>query len=150
MERFQFFDIYNVLIGCIIGFLTALLNHHVVLFALFLFFNIMDWLSGWMKAYMTKTVNSIKGLKGIIKKLGYWLLILMAFCMSYFFIEIGRTLNIDLEVTTLLGWFVLVSLIVNEIRSILENFVEAGFQVPQILIKGLEVANKYINKENEE
>ena len=48
--------------------------------------------------------------------------------------------------TTLLGWFVLASLLVNEIRSICENFVEAGFQVPEILVKGLEVARKKVNK----
>ena len=32
-------------------------------------------------------------------------------------------------VVLLLGWFVLASLLVNEIRSICENFVEAGFDV---------------------
>ena len=55
----------------------------------------------------------------------------------------------DLGVTTLLGWFVLASLAINEIRSILENLVEAGFNVPNVLINGLEVADKIINKENE-
>ena len=34
------------------------------------------------------------------------------------------------------------------IRSILENFVEAGYNVPKILIKGLEVADKVVNKDN--
>ena len=48
-----------------------------------------------------------------------------------------------------LGWFVLASLLINEIRSILENFVEAGFNVPIILIKGLEVADKVVNKDGD-
>ena len=39
---------------------------------------------------------------------------------------------------------VLISLIINEYRSILENLVEAGFDVPQILVKGLEVASQNI------
>lgn len=38
----------------------------------------------------------------------------------------------------------------NEIRSILENFVEAGYNVPTILIKGLEVADKVVNQEHKE
>ncbi|WP_370457427.1 phage holin family protein [Catenibacterium sp. BIOML-A1] len=45
---------------------------------------------------------------------------------------------------TFLGWYVLISLIINEYRSILENLVEAGFDVPQILVKGLEVASQNI------
>lgn len=76
-------------------------------------------------------------------------MIMVSFALSAIFIELGDTLGIDLGVTTLLGWFVLASLLVNEARSIVENFVEAGFNVPAILINGLEVADKIINKENE-
>ena len=35
-------------------------------------------------------------------------------------------------------------------RSICENFVEAGFNVPKILSNGLAVADKLINKESED
>lgn len=59
-------------------------------------------------------------------------------------------MGIDLGITALLGWFVLASLIINEIRSILENLVEAGFNVPVILVKGLEVADKMVNKSETE
>ena len=89
------------------------------------------------------------GWKGVLKKLGYWLMIMVAFGASAVFVEIGKAIGIDLEITTLLGWFVLASLIVNEIRSICENFVEAGYNVPQILVKGLEVADKVVNQEQE-
>ena len=85
-----------------------------------------------------------------MKKLGYWLMIAVAFGASAVFIEIGTTLGINLEITVLLGWFVLASLIVNEIRSILENFVKMGYDVPKILIKGLEVADKAINRQDDE
>ena len=66
------------------------------------------------------------------------------------FVEIGKVIGVDLGVTTLLGWFVLASLLINEIRSIVENFVEAGFNVPAVLVKGLEVADKVVNKDQEE
>ena len=75
-------------------------------------------------------------------------MIMVAFGASAVFVEIGKTINVDLQITTLLGWFVLASLLINEIRSILENFVEAGYNVPKILIKGLEVADKVVNKDN--
>ena len=77
-------------------------------------------------------------------------MIMVAFGASAVFIEIGKAIGIDLGVTTLLGWFVLASLIINEIRSILENFVEAGYNVPTILVKGLEVADKVVNQENKD
>ncbi|WP_343017867.1 phage holin family protein [Catenibacterium mitsuokai] len=54
------------------------------------------------------------------------------------------SIHIDLAILTFLGWYVLISLIINEYRSILENLVEAGFDVPQILVKGLEVASQNI------
>ena len=76
-------------------------------------------------------------------------MILVAFIASTFFIQIGNVLGIDLQVTTLLGYFVLASLAVNEIRSILENLVESGYNVPKILTKGLEVADDIINSKEE-
>ena len=76
-------------------------------------------------------------------------MIMVAFGASAVFIEIGKAIGVDLGITTLLGWFVLASLIINEIRSILENFVEAGYNVPTILVKGLEVADKVVNKDND-
>ncbi|MBS6684606.1 holin [Thomasclavelia spiroformis] len=126
------------------------LGEHWILFVLFLLFNVIDFITGWMKARMTKKENSIKGFKGVIKKLGYWLIILVSFSTSVLFIEIGEVLKIDLSITTMLGWFVLASLAINEIRSIIENIVECGYKVPQILIKGLDIANKVINKKEDD
>ena len=76
-------------------------------------------------------------------------MIMVGFGASAVFVEIGRVIGVDLGITTLLGWFVLASLLINEIRSIVENFVEAGFNVPEILIKGLEVADRVVNKDQE-
>ena len=39
---------------------------------------------------------------------------------------------------------------VNEVRSILENLVECGYNVPAILIKGLAVTEKLINSDAED
>ncbi len=143
-------DGYNAVVGTIIAVLSYILGEHWMLFAAFLLLNITDWITGWMKSRMTKKENSVKGWKGVLKKLGYWIMIMVAFGASAVFVEIGGAIGIDLGITTLLGWFVLASLIVNELRSILENFVEAGYSVPTILIKGLEVADRVVNKEEEE
>ena len=145
----NFLDRYNAIAGAVIAFFSFLFGEHYFLFVAFLVLNIIDWLTGWMKSRINKKENSVKGWKGVLKKLGYWLMILTAFLAAALFIEIGQVLNIDLGITTLLGWFVLASLIVNELSSIVENFVEAGYDVPKVLTKGLEVANKVINDEDD-
>ncbi len=140
-------DTYNAIVGSIVAVLSYIFGEHWILFALFLAFNLADWITGWMKSRIAHKENSKTGWKGVLKKLGYWIMIAVAFGASAVFVEIGKTIGVDLGITTLLGWFVLASLLVNEIRSICENFVEAGYNVPQILIRGLEVADKAINKD---
>ena len=142
-------DTYNAIVGSIVAVLSYIFGEHWILFALFLAFNLADWITGWMKSRIAHKENSKTGWKGVLKKLGYWIMIAVAFGASAVFVEIGKTIGVDLGITTLLGWFVLASLLVNEIRSICENFVEAGYNVPQILIRGLEVADKAINKESD-
>lgn len=149
MKAFDFVDSYNALVGAVITFLTMIFGEHWFLFAFFLILNIIDWITGWMKSRMAGKENSVKGWQGVLKKLGYWLMIAFGFGIAACLIEVGSTIGIDLQITTVLGWFVLASLIVNEARSIVENFVEAGFNVPMILQEGLEVADKLINKEKE-
>lgn len=143
-------DGYNAVSGAIVAILSYVLGAHWFLFVAFLGLNVFDWITGWMKSRMTGKENSEKGWKGVLKKLGYWIMIMVAFGASAVFVEIGKAIGVDLGITTLLGWFVLASLLINEIRSILENFVEAGFNVPIILVKGLEVADKVVNKDNED
>lgn len=142
-------DGYNAIVGAIVAILSYILGEHWFLFVAFLLLNIGDWLTGWMKSRLAGKENSVAGWKGVLKKLGYWLMVMVAFGASAIFIEIGKVIGVNLGITTLLGWFVLASLIINEIRSILENFVEAGFNVPKILTKGLEVADKIVNQEEE-
>ncbi len=144
-----FIDGYNVVVGTVVAVLSYILGEHWVLFIAFLLLNMADWITGWMKSRMAGKENSNAGWKGVLKKLGYWLMIMVAFGVSAVFIEIGKAIGVDLGITTLLGWFVLASLIINEIRSILENFVEAGYNVPKILVNGLEVADKVVNKDND-
>ena len=143
-------DTYNAVVGGIVAILSFIFGEHWILFALFLLFNVADWLTGWMKSRMAHKENSTAGWKGVLKKMGYWLMILVSFGASAIFIEIGTVLGVNLQITTLLGWFVLASLAINELRSICENFVEAGFNVPNILIRGLQVADKAINEDDNE
>lgn len=142
-------DTYNAILGAAVAVLSYILGEHWFLFVLFLLLNAIDWGTGWMKSRINNVENSKAGLKGVLKKLGYWLMIMVAFGASAAFVEVGKIINLDLGVTTLLGWFVLASLLVNEARSICENLVEMGVNVPTILVKGLQAANRVVNQEDD-
>ncbi len=142
----KYMDTLNAVGGTIVAVLTAVFGTHWLLFVGFLVLNVIDYITGVRKSRLTGKDNSAKGVKGVWKKLGYWLMVLVAFLASAIFIEVGKTLGIDLSVTTYIGWFTIASLIINELRSILENFVEAGDNVPAVLTKGLEVAENAIKK----
>lgn len=140
-------DTYNVVTGAVVAVLSAIFGPHWYLFAAFLLLNILDGITGWYKSRKLRTESSEKGWEGVAKKLGYWIMIGLAFLMAYIFDMLGQDfLGLDLSFLLILGWFVLASLLINEIRSILENLVEIGCTVPEILIKGLAVTDKLINQ----
>ena len=148
-QTLPFLDEFNAQVGLIVAVLTYIFGEHWILFAGFFALNIIDYITGCLKSRINGKTNSTKGAMGVLKKLGYWLMIMVAFGSSVIFIEIGEVIGVNLGITKLIGWFVLASLIINEIRSILENFVEAGYDVPNVLTKGLEVASKAVDKISE-
>ena len=93
-----FIDGYNAVVGTIVAVLSYILGEHWVLFVAFLLLNVADWLTGWMKSRIAGKENSMTGWKGVLKKLGYWLMVMVAFGASAVFIEIGHTIGIDLGI----------------------------------------------------
>ena len=141
----KFIDRYNTLVGAAVTVLTALFGTYWYLFAGYLMLNFVDWLTGWYKSRKLKRESSAVGWRGIAKKVGYWIIIWVAFLMPTLFIHLGQDLlNINFDFLMFLGWFTLATLLINEIRSILENLVECGYNVPGFLIKGLAVTEKLI------
>ena len=72
-------DTYNAIVGAAVAVLSYIFGEHWILFALFLAFNVADWITGWMKARLTHKENSKAGWKGVLKKLAYWIMIAVAF-----------------------------------------------------------------------
>ena len=128
--------------------LTTLFGKHWLLFMIYLLLNILDTITGWSRAKISKTLNSRTGFKGVVNKIGCWMLLLIGFLIPICFKELGQIIHIDLTITVYLGWFILASLMVNELRSIIENLVEIGVKVPTILINGLEVVAQKLDEKN--
>ena len=138
----------NLLGGAVVAVLSGVFGQFWYLFCAFLVLNVVDYVTGILKARFTKSENSNKGWKGIVKKVGYWVCIAIGFFIAVCFTEMGKLIGIDLAFTQLFGWFTLATFIINEIRSILENLVILGVDVPEFLTKGLEIAKK-ITEEGE-
>lgn len=144
------FDYINIIYGCIAVALTAIFGDFWFLFVAFLVLNMVDYITGVLKARHTNKVNSNAGAKGIIKKVGYWIVIAISFFISATFVQLGQLIGIELGFVVLFGWFTLATFIINEIRSVLENLIELDVDVPEFLIKGLEVAADAIEKKSGE
>jgi toxin secretion/phage lysis holin len=139
----------NLLWGGCVTLLSGILGDHWYLFAAFLVLNVVDYITGILKAKYFGVENSCEGLKGIIKKLGYWVCIAIGFFLAVGLSEVGAIIGVDLGFTQLFGWFTLATFIINEIRSILENLVVMEVEIPSFLTKGLEVASEKLKGDDD-
>ncbi len=143
-EILKIFNKISTTISVISTTFTSIFGIEWILFMGYLILNIVDYLTGTLKAKIKKVESSNKGLIGIIKKICYWVLIGVSFLISYLLMQLGSKLNINLEFIMLFGWFTLACLIINESRSIIENLIEIGIDVPIFLKKGLETYENII------
>lgn len=144
----KMFDKINMAIGGILTMFTVIFGEHGILFLFYLALQASDFVSRWAAARITHTEKSDACMKGIVKKLGYWIAILAAFLFGYIFNILGEDfIGVDLSNLTVIGWYVLACFAINEVRSIFENLVECGINMPGVLVKGLQIADDLVNKD---
>ena len=85
MTMANFLHRVNVIGGAIVAALAAVLGQYWFLFAGLLFFNIIDWLTGWAKSSMKGESCSRVGAIGAMKKICYWVVIGTAFFIGFAF-----------------------------------------------------------------
>jgi toxin secretion/phage lysis holin len=96
---------------------------------------IIDYLSGMSAAWSEGTLSSRVGAKGIVKKVGYMALIVVAMGVDYLIYSGIAAANIELGYSMWFGLLVAVWLIINEMISILENLGRLGVPIPEFLKK---------------
>lgn len=94
---------------------------------------IIDYISGLIKAYVTKTLSSSIGFKGILKKVGVLLIVMLSVLVDRVTLNNGGVRSL-----------VIYYFVANEGLSVLENLALAGLPIP----KKLKDALKVIKKEN--
>lgn len=131
---------YNFVAATMITILTDIFRQYGIVLASFLMLNLIDWITGTCKAHIGGRESSVAGLKGICKKLGYWVLIFVAFVTGKDLAMLAGEMGFAFVFADYIGWLTLSMLVVNEARSITENLVEMGVAVPKIFSKGLSIA----------
>ena len=95
-------------------------------------FIILDYITGILKAIHNKELSSLKGLNGIIKKVGYLIIVVVANFLDMVTGETGAIRNM-----------VIYFFVANEGISIVENWIEMGLPMPKVIKGTLEqIKNK--------
>lgn len=138
---------FKALISAAGGALLAYFKIMAVPIAILLIVMVADYLSGMTKAWMTAELSSKIGLKGIVKKLCYMLVVVTAACVDWLVLEGLSTVGISIGKTYYFGVMVTVWLIVNELISILENLAAIGVPLPKFLVSMVKRLKKQVEEE---
>ncbi len=141
-----FRDTTNLVLGGLLAIYTHFIGGRWPVFALFFALNAVDFYYGRRKAVQTGTLSSKIGAEGVRKKVSYWVVIIIAFSIGHILAtSLGPELGVDLSFLHLIGWFVLAVYILNELTSIVENMLVLGYDVPEILVRGLAAARSAVD-----
>ena len=143
----------KALISAVIAGLAAYAKVILVPLALLLIMMIVDYISGMSKAYINGEWSSKVGFRGIVKKVGYMGVVIVAAVMDWIIYGGLSGIGIDIKMSYYLGLIVTIWLLINECISVLENLGEIGVPLPTFLIKGIKKLKKNIEdkggKDNE-
>lgn len=96
--------------------------------------NIIDYATGLMASpYRDEDINSYKSIRGIMKKVCMWLLVVVGAIIDQLLIYASDTVGITMPFTFLVACIVSIWIICNEIISILENIKDMGVALPGFL-----------------
>ena len=97
--------------------------------------NFTDYITGILASKRrNEQVTSDKGLWGIVKKVGMWILVGLGWAMDVLINYAGQYVGLSIKLPFVVATIVAVWLICNEIISILENLLDIGVAMPPFLM----------------
>lgn len=96
---------------------------------------VVDYITGMSKAWIQNQLSSRTGMVGIIKKIGYLLIVACAMGLDYLILSSLGNVGIHLPENLTIALLVIIWLIINELISILENLAIVGVPMPGWLTK---------------
>lgn len=118
----------------IFAFLTSLLGVLAIPVILMVLCNVIDYATGLMASpFRKEDINSYKSMKGIIKKVCMWLLVIVGAIIDQLLLYASSTFGVTLPFTFLIACIVAIWIVCNELISILENVQDMGVAIPTFL-----------------
>ena len=126
----------KVAVTAVMGFLSSLLGVLFIPVMLLVGCNVIDYTTGIMATpNREEKVSSYKSIRGIIKKISMWLLVIVGAIIDQLIKYSTNTLGMHLPFTFMIACVVAVWLVCNELISILENLADIGTPLPGFLEK---------------
>jgi len=118
-------------LGALASYGTQLIVPAIILVAVM----VLDYITGMAKAWQAGELSSRVGIRGILKKLGYLVIVAVAGMLDWLIRYGAAALGWEWAPEFLVSSVVIVWLIINELLSILENVEAIGVPVPAFLRK---------------
>ena len=132
-------NITKGIVAVIVGGVTAFRGDLAIPIYVLVACNVIDYATGLMSAKSRgEQISSYKGIQGIAKKIGQWLLVLVGWLLDVLIAYAVHHVSPELSVPIVVAIIVAVWLGFNEVISILENLGDMGVPMPPFLKKIVE------------
>lgn len=128
-------NIFRAVFAAAVGALCSYCMELMIPLAVMLVVMIADYVTGMVKAWYNAELCSRIGLKGIIKKVGYLVIVGVGMVVDYLLREALHSVGVSVTVEYTVALIVIVWFIINELISILENVAAIGAPVPEFILK---------------
>ena len=135
--------------GCF-GALCIYLGELVIPIVILAVVMLIDYGSGIAKAWITGTVSSRVGIKGIVKKVGYLAVVASSMAVDGIVKYGASVMGVEIGVDFIFALPVIIWLVINECISILENVSACGAPVPEFLLKAIGGVKSKVEGDNSE
>lgn len=129
-------NVFKAFFTAVGSFLASILGVLYIPVLMMVACNILDYITGLLAAPNRKDggISSYKSIKGIIKKVAMWILVIVGAVIDQLLKYAAATLGFNLPFTFLVACVVAVWIICNELISILENLIDIGITIPAFMI----------------
>ncbi|MCP1102600.1 toxin secretion/phage lysis holin [Aequitasia blattaphilus] len=139
-------DKIKILVTSVLAFVSSMLGVLFVPVCLLVLCNVIDYVTGlWASPSRDEKISSYKSMKGIVKKVCMWLLVVVGAILDQLIIYAVATAGYRIPFDFAVACIVAIWLICNELISILENIGDIGTPLPPFLLKLV----KYVQDQTE-